>query len=109
MQGGDEELLEPCPEGLAVHGLVDHQGSGDGIAPQTGDEGGDLPMAMRDFADQALAAAATAAQPCHVGAGTGLVHKHQALGIELNLAILPCGARCGDVGAVLLAGVQTFF
>src|SRR3954452_7096684 len=43
------------------------------------------------------------------GAGRGLVDKDQTFGIKPALVFLPPLAPAGDVGAVLLAGVQAFF
>ena len=38
-----------------------------------------------------------------------LVDEHQALGVKPALMRLPPGAAASDVGAILLAGVQSFF
>jgi len=108
-QGWREDLLEVGEEGLAIHRPVDDQGSGNRVVPESRDEGRDFPMAVRDFRNQALPAAAAASEPGHVGAGAGLVDEHQMLGIKLRLAVFPGGASRGHVGAVLLAGVQAFF
>jgi hypothetical protein len=47
--------------------------------------------------------------PGHVGFGPGLVDKDQAFGVEPALVFLPSLAPAGDVGAILLAGVQALF
>jgi hypothetical protein len=57
--------------------LVDHKGRGDCVVSQSGDEGCDLPMTMRDFADKPFPAPASASGPDHVGAGAGLVDEDQ--------------------------------
>ena len=41
--------------------------------------------------------------------GPGLVDEHQALGVKPALMRLPPGPAAGNVGAILLAGVQAFF
>ena len=58
-----------------------------------------------------VAAVATAApMPAgHVGLGPGLVDEHQPLGVKPALMRLPPGPAASDVGAILLAGVQSFF
>src|SRR6516164_8215045 len=45
----------------------------------------------------------------HVGLGPDLVDEHQALGVKPALMRLPPGPAAGNVGAILLAGVQAFF
>jgi len=47
--------------------------------------------------------------PGHVGLGPGLVDKDQPFGIKPALVFLPSLAPAGDVGAILLAGVQALF
>jgi len=39
----------------------------------------------------------------------GLVDEHQASGVKPALMCLPPDPAAGDVGAILLAGVQRFF
>src|SRR5450756_3224579 len=86
LQGRDKASIEIDPENLAVHRLVDDEGSGDGVVAQGRDEGGDLPMTVRHLADQTLAAAAATAQPGHIGGGAGLVDEDQAGRIKQPLA-----------------------
>jgi hypothetical protein len=45
----------------------------------------------------------------HVGLGPGLIDEDQAPRIKPTLILLPLQAAAGDVGPVLLAGVQAFF
>jgi hypothetical protein len=52
---------------------------------------------------------ATSVRTSHVRFGPCLVNKDQARGINLALQPLPLLAAPGDVGAILLAGVQSFF
>jgi hypothetical protein len=64
---------------------------------------------MRHLGDQ-TAAAGTAPVPAgHVGFGPSLVDEDQAARVKPALMLLPSGAPPGDVGAILLAGVQAFF
>jgi hypothetical protein len=45
----------------------------------------------------------------HIGLGPGLVEEHQAPGVKPALVRLPPRPPAGDVGAILLAGMQAFF
>jgi hypothetical protein len=45
----------------------------------------------------------------HVRLGPGLVDEDQACGIDAALMAAPALALGGDVGPMLLGGVQTFF
>jgi len=47
--------------------------------------------------------------PGHVGLRPGFVDKDQAFGRKSALVFLPPLAPAGDVGAILLAGVQALF
>jgi hypothetical protein len=89
--------------------MIDDKGRGDRAAAQSGDKGGDLPVAVRDPANQPRAAPGAAAGAGHVGTGAGLVDEHQVGGIKGGLILSPAFARLGHIGAFLLAGVQNFF
>ena len=96
-------------EDFAVHRGVDDERSGDAILPQTGDEGGHLPMAVRNAGDQPFPARAASTQPGHVGRSAGLVDEDELLRIKPRLLLLPVRARGADVLALLLGCVQAFF
>ena len=68
-----------------------------------------LPMAVPDFGDERLAAAAPATRARHVGFGPGLINKNKAGWINPGLVFFPAQAVPGDVGAILLGGEQGFF
>jgi len=106
---GHETLFEIGTEDHPVHRLIDHEGRRDRIVAKTGHKGRDLPMAVRDFADQALSALTAASQPRHVGAGAGFIDEDQVRRIKQRLIGLPQHARRGYVRAILLAGVHGFF
>ena len=57
----------------------------------------------------ALATRCTAAQPGHLGVGTGLIDKDECLGIKIDLCRKPSFACGRDVGPLLLGGVRCFF
>jgi len=66
-------------------------------------------MSMGNSGTTALATPRSAAQPRHLGRGSGFVDEDQVLGIELRLGVEPSLAPGGDVGPLLLAGVRRFF
>jgi hypothetical protein len=66
-------------------------------------------MAMRHGGNQALAAAATAAQPRHVRFGPGFIEEDQPFGSQVRLQFAPVSARLGNVCPGLLGGVQRLF
>ena len=68
-----------------------------------------LPMAVRDFGDERLSAAAPAARAGHVGFGPGLIDKNKAGWINPGLVFFPAQPAPGDVSAMLLVGEQGFF
>jgi hypothetical protein len=108
-QGGDQELLDIGAKAGAVDWPVDDAGRGDAVVAQRRQKGQRAPAALRHLGDQASAATAAAMPAGHVGLGPGLVDEHQALGVKPALMRLPPGPAAGDVGAILLAGVQRFF
>jgi hypothetical protein len=64
---------------------------------------------MGDVGDQSLAARGAAMGAGHVGLGPCLVDEDQAGGIDAALMATPARAAVGDVGPMLLGGVQAFF
>ncbi len=108
-QAGHEEFFDINEEGRAIHWSVQDERRNQAIAPQAGGECRCFPMTPGRFADQAPAFRAASAQADHVGAGPGLVDEHQPIGVKLRLLRLPVLSGFGDVGPVLLAGVQRFF
>ena len=66
-ESGDQASLQIDAKNLAGHRFVDDEGGGDGVVAQRRNEGGDLPVTVRHFADQTLAATTATTQPRHVG------------------------------------------
>src|SRR5580765_4757697 len=104
-----QHLLDVNKEAVAVDRAVDDTGCVDAVGAQGGEEGQRAPAAMRGLGDQSPAARATPVRACHVGLGPGLVDEHQAGRVKPALVALPLRSPSGDVGSVLLAGVQAFF
>jgi len=66
-------------------------------------------MTERCICLQALPTGSPTAQRYHVGLDLGLVDKDQARSIDPALMRLPAGPFTGDVGTVLLGGMNCFF
>ena len=69
-------------------------------------------MSERGLGEKPLAFPATAAQARHLGGGSGLVEEDQSVRLKPHLRLANAGpflARLLDVGAILLAGPQSFF
>ena len=107
-QLGFDVSLEDAP----IHRRVDDEGRGERAAAQAGDEGLRLPMSERGLGKKPLAFQATAAQAGHLGGGSGLVQEDEPVRLKPHLRLANAGpflARLLDVGAILLAGPQSFF
>jgi hypothetical protein len=79
------------------------------VEPQAGDEGGGLPVAMRDGGAQPLTSGRAAPQAGHFGGGPGLVDEHQPGRIEVELGVEPGFATLQDVRPLLLGGMRSLF
>ena len=104
LEGRDKDLLDIGQEGLAVDGAVQHEGRGDCVVSQRGEKRQRLPMALRDFGEEGLAATAPAARADHVGLGPGFINKNKTGWVNPGLVFFPAEAAPGDVEAVLLGG-----
>ncbi len=109
LEFGNEELLDPGAELLAVDRAVEGARRNETVLPQRADEGRRLPMAPRNRRDQALAARASAVEPGHLGRGAGFVDKHQIVRPPFGLLRPPLLASFRYVGAVLLCGALRLF
>ena len=76
---------------------------------QSSKEGQRPPAAMQSFGGQPFASRGATVGARHIGLGPGLVDEDQPSGVNLALILLPLSPSPGDVGAILLAGVQAFF
>ena len=108
-EGGGEELLGIGGEGVAVHRAVEDHGRGEAAEAQARDQGGRLPVAMRDRGAAALAAWAAPAQAGHLGGRAGLVDEDELGRVELGLELEPGLAARGYIRARLLAGMRRLF
>ena len=92
-----------------MHGAVEDHGGGHALEPEGADEGGRLPVPVRDRGTAAGAAFRAAIAPRHLGRGAGLVDEDQPLGLQIGLGLEPGPAAVGHVRPLLLAGVCRFF
>jgi hypothetical protein len=72
-------------------------------------EGEGPPAAVWGLGNEPLAPETAAVGARQVGLGPGLVDEDQAGRVKPALILLPLRAPPGDVGPLLLAGVQGFF
>ena len=92
-----------------MHGTVEYHRRGHALESERADEGGGLPVPVRDRGAAAGAARRTAIAPGHFGRGAGLVDEDQLLGVEIGLGLEPGPAAARHVRPLLLAGVCRFF
>ena len=109
LKGGHENLLGPGHEEFAVHRAIDGAGRYEAGRGEGGDQGDDLPMAMRRLVHQALALRRPAMAPDHVGGQPGFIDEHQLGPIHARLGGDVGLAGFGDIGPILLGCVQGFF
>src|SRR5690606_71223 len=108
-EGGQQELLDPSGEALAVDGPVEDERRVDAVAAERGEQGERAPVAMRHFVEQRKTAPRPAVQTCHVGLCPGLVDEDEAPGIDARLILAPLCPSPGDLRPVLLARDQRLF
>ena len=104
-----EDLLDIGQERWPIHGTVDDIGCREAIDAQRGDERQRLPVAMRHARDEALAARRSPIVADHLRRDRRLVDEDETRRIELGLLGFQRSARGGNVRAILLGGVQSFF
>jgi hypothetical protein len=97
--------LEP----VAVDGAIKHHRCDHAAHAQTGDQRRGLAVTVREAHPQALALGTAAMAAGHVGGRPGLVDKHEALRLQIELAVEPVSALSQDVGTVLLDRVPGLF
>jgi hypothetical protein len=66
-------------------------------------------MSVRHGCPAPLTLGRAAVPPRHLGRGAGLVHEHQALGLEVDLLVKPGPTLRLDLRAPLLGGMRGLF
>ena len=97
-----QHLLDIGAKAPAVDRACEHLGRADPGRPQSGDQGGPLPVPVRARSPQPQAARASAIAARHVCGGPRLVEEDQAVGVERRLAADEHAPGLGDIRAVLL-------
>src|SRR3954452_15439940 len=108
-QCGRQHLLDIGAKALAVDRAFEYIGHTDPGRPQSGNQGGQLPVTVRDRRPQPQTARASAIAPRHVRGSPGLVDKDQAVGIERRLTTDEHPPGLGDIRAVLLGRMEGLF
>lgn len=103
-----EHLLGICEEPLGRRWAVEHHRGGHAGEPERTDEGGRLPVPVRDRGPQTLSARRPPMQAGHLGACSGLVDEHQRMRVGIELARV-CLAPAQDIGTILLGGMPGLF
>jgi hypothetical protein len=109
LQGGDEDLLDINSEGLAIDRTVENPWGVNATVAQGSQKGRRLPAAVRDFGSEPHAAGRPSPQWCHVRLGPGLIDEGQTLRLDPALILFPLRSLVRDVGAIALAGDESFF
>ena len=104
-----QDLLDIGEEGDLVHRAVECHRGGDAAEAQGADEGGGLPVAVRDRSTAAFASLCPAVHPRHLGRRSRLIDEDQPLGIEIGLGLEPGFALRSYIFAVLLGRVRRLF
>jgi len=104
-----QTFLNIGDEGWSVHRPVEDEGRDHSVVAQAGYEGDGLPMTVRRVTNQSNAPWTSTVEPHHLGAGSGLVDKHQPRRVKRALLSNPASSRAGDIGPSLLRGPQAFF
>ena len=109
LQRRHEDLLDIGAEAFAVDRAVEQAGRIDPVVSQGGKKRRGLPLALRDFVDEALSLRRPAAKPGHVGLGPSLVDEDQTPGIDAALIGSPARAMAAYVRTILLARDEGLF
>ena len=104
-----EHLLKISREHLSIDGAFDQKWRLDAFMAQGRNEGGALPVAVRDGADTTLAYRAAAMVAGHLGVQAGFINKHQLADIPVRLLPSPMPPGGFNVRPILLGGARRFF
>ena len=108
-QGRRQDLLDISQERRPIHRAVDDIGRREAIDAERGDKRQRLPVAVRHAGDEALAARRSPIVPDHLRRDRGLVDEDKTRRTQLGLLGFQRSALGGNVRAILLGGVQSFF
>src|ERR1035441_8778153 len=104
-----EHLFQISCENLGIDSTFDQKGRFDAFMAQGRNEGGTLPVAVRDGADTSLAHRAATMVAGHGGVQAGFINKHQLADIPAGLLLSPMPPGGFNVRPILLGGARRFF
>jgi len=104
-----EHPLKISRENLGIDGAFDQKGSLDAVMAQGRNEGGALPVAVRDGADTTLAHQTAAMVASHLGVQACFINKHQLADIPAGLLPSPKPPGGFNIRPILLGGARRFF
>ena len=108
-QLGAEHVLQVSGEGVGVNRPFDQKGSGHTLMAQGGEEGGALPMTVRQGGQAAPTNGTAPVVPCHLGVEAGFIKEHQPAHVPSWLLFSPPPPGRSDVRPILLGGARRFF
>ena len=104
-----EHLLKISREHLGIDSPFDQKGRFDAFMAQSRNEGGTLPVAVRDGADTSPAHRAATMVAGHFGVQACFIDKHQLADIPAGLLLSPMPPGGFNVRSILLGGARRFF
>lgn len=104
-----EHLRKIGRENLGIDGAFDQKRSFDAFVAQGRNEGGALPVTVRDGAETTLTQRAATMMAGHLGIQAGFINKHQLADIPAGLLPSPKPPGSFNVRAILLGGARRFF
>ncbi len=108
-QGGGEDLFDISAKGDRVGGPVEDGWREGAIESNRRDDRRGLPVAMGDFGDESLALGTASPQAGEITLRAGFVNEHKATNVYSFELVVPDEPSGGDVGPVLLGGVDRLF
>ena len=104
-----EHLLQISREHLGIDSPFDQKGRFDAFMAQGRNEGGALPVAVREGAEATLAPRTATMVAGHGSVQAGFINKHQLADIPAGLLLSPMPPGGFNVRPILLGGARRFF
>jgi len=109
VQAGTEDVFQVSRENIGIDGTFHQERGFDVLVAQGGEEGGGLPMPIRDGAGATLPSGAAPVKAGHFGVQACFIDKHQLAHIPVRLLLTPAPPGCFDIRPILLGGARRFF
>lgn len=104
-----EHVRHVGAEGLRAHRAIEQPGCGDAAGAQACGDGRGFPVALGHAHPATLAPWSAPVASSHGGVGCRLVDEHEAIRVEVELALKPRLARCPHIRPLLLGRVACAF